>query len=198
MPGSNYEDLRNDVRFDALQASLEEAAELLFGKLQFDGLDPEAAADEVLRRFKRAIQYASGPAFDDAGFIPAMQLCTEAEVACWFGFSAQREGLLDRIRRWIGLARAVRAKHLLPDGSFVTAKDKPGDVDAVLLLPDDFRDQVQAGNPEAVELNQMLFTREPKELFAAEDEEDWWGWFCFFSRTREANGRCKGLIEVAM
>jgi hypothetical protein len=44
----------------------------------------------------------------------------------------------------------------------------------------------------------MLRTREPKELFAAEDEEDWWEWFGFFSRTREANGRYKGLIEVAL
>ena len=112
--------------------------------------------------------------------------------------TVQRERLLNRIRKWISLARAVKASRLLLDGSFVTGKNKPGDVDAVVLLPDDFRDQLRAGDPTAVELYDMLRTREPKELFAAEDEEDWWGWFTFFSRTRKANGRCKGLIEVAL
>ena len=35
-------------------------------------------------------------------------------------------------------------------------------------------------------------------LFAAEDEENWWRWVEFFGRTREANGRRKGLIEVTL
>ena len=87
---------------------------------------------------------------------------------------------------------------MLLDGSFVTSKEEPGDVDAVALLPEDFRSQLEAGNPEAAGLFEMLRTRHPKELFAAEDEEDWWTWFEFFSRTREANGRRKGLIEVTL
>jgi len=198
MPGSPYRDLRKDVRFTALQAHFEETAEELFGKFQFDGLDPEEAIDQVLRRFERLIRSARGPAFDDAGFIPPIQVCTEAEVARWFGLSDQRQRLLDRIDNWISLARAVRARRLLLDGSFVTAKDRPGDVDAVVLLPEDFRDQLRAGYPKAVQLYNVFRTREPKELFAAEDEEDWWGWFGFFSRTREANGRYKGLIEVEL
>jgi hypothetical protein len=99
---------------------------------------------------------------------------------------------------WIRLARAVKARRLLLDGSFVTVKVEPGDVDAVVLLPEDFRDQLNRDNPEAHELVKMFLTREPNELFAAEDEEDWWGWFEFFSRTREASGRRKGLIEVIL
>jgi hypothetical protein len=198
MPGSNDKEIREDDRFVGLRAEFEDAFERLIYHFRFDGLDPEAAIDQVLGRFARLIQSASGPAFDDGGFIPPIQICTEAEVARWFGFSDQRHRLLDRIRNWISLARAVRARRLFLDGSFVTAKDKPGDVDAVVLLPEDFRDQLQAGYPKAVELYDILRTREPKELFAAEDEEDWWGWFGFFSRTREANGRCKGLIEVAL
>jgi hypothetical protein len=105
---------------------------------------------------------------------------------------------MERIRDWISLARAVRARRVLLDGSFVTAKKEPGDVDAVVLLPEDFRDQLLDGSPEAARLYEMFVTREPKELFAAEDDEDWWRWFEFFSRTREANGRRKGLIEVVL
>jgi hypothetical protein len=198
MPGSEYRDLRRDVRFAALQADFEETAELLFSKFQFDGLDPHEAIEQVFGRFERLIRSASGPAFDDGGFIPPIQVCTEAEVARWFGFSDERQRLLARIHNWITLARAVRARRLLLDGRFVTAKKSPGDVDAVVLLPEDFRDQLRAGHPRAVELYNIFRTREPKELFAAEDEEDWWGWFGFFSRTREPNGRCKGLIEVEL
>ena len=198
MAGSPYSDLREDDRFIHLQAVFVETAEWLFGRFQFVGLDSDAAVNEVLGRFERVVQSASGPAFDDGGFIPPIQICTEAEVDVWFGFSDQRKRLLDRIHHWISLAKAVRARRLLLDGSFVTAKKRPGDVDAVVLLPEDFRDQLRAGYPRAVELYNIFRTREPKELFAAEDEEDWWGWFGFFSRTREPNGRCKGLIEVEL
>ena len=42
----------------------------------------------------------------------------------------------------------------------------------------------------------MFLTRRPEELFAAEDEGDWNEWFEFFSRTREVDGRRKGLVEI--
>jgi hypothetical protein len=44
----------------------------------------------------------------------------------------------------------------------------------------------------------MLLTRHPEEIFAAEDETDWNEWIEFFSRTREADGRRKGLVEVIL
>jgi hypothetical protein len=49
-----------------------------------------------------------------------------------------------------------------------------------------------------LELEQMLLSRHPEELFAAEDDEDWQAWVAFFSRTREADGRSKGLVEVQL
>jgi hypothetical protein len=42
----------------------------------------------------------------------------------------------------------------------------------------------------------MLLTRRPEEIFAAEDESDWNDWVEFFSRTREPDGRRKGLVEI--
>jgi hypothetical protein len=86
----------------------------------------------------------------------------------------------------------------LLDGSLLTAKEEPEDVDAAILLPDDFHEQLRAGRPEAVELLVALFTREPRELLFAEVEEDWWGWVEFFGRTRELSGRRKGLMEVVL
>jgi hypothetical protein len=84
------------------------------------------------------------------------------------------------------------------DGSFVSAKKDPGDVDAVLFVPRDFEQQVEDGNEAAVELEGMLLTRQPEELFAAEDEADWQEWVDFFSRTREPDGRRKGLVEIQL
>ena len=198
MPDSDHTDPREDSRFTRLRADLADAFDKLFFDFQFDGLDRDAAIDEACALLKQLILFGLGPAFDHDGCMPPMHACTEAVVARWFGANPHRRELVARIREWVGLARAVRAKRFLLDGSFMTAKEKPGDVDAVVLLPEDFRDQLRAGGPEAARLYEMFVTREPKELFAAEDDEDWWRWFEFFSRTREANGRRKGLIEVVL
>lgn len=116
-----------------------------------------------------------------------------------FGSSRpRRKRLALRVRRWIELSRKVNARRFLVDGSFVTAKDDPNDVDAVVLLPTDFQEQIERGSEPAVELEQMLLTRHPEEIFAAEDEEDWNTWVEFFSRTREADGRRKGVVEVEL
>jgi hypothetical protein len=124
---------------------------------------------------------------------------SEAETLFRFGASTKwRRRLAIRLRRWIELSRHVGGQRLLIDGSFVTAKDKPDDIDAVLLLPSDFQQQVEQAHPSALELEEMLLTRRPEELFAAEDETDWDEWVEFFGRTCEADGRRKGLVEVLL
>ena len=85
-----------------------------------------------------------------------------------------------------------------PGRSFVTAKHEPDDIDTVVLLPPDFEQQIEDGIESALELEQMLLTRHPEEIFAAEDEADWNDWVEFFSRTREADGRRKGLVEIEL
>ena len=90
------------------------------------------------------------------------------------------------------------AGRLLIDGSFVTAKPDPGDVDAVVLLPLGFEQLVERGLETAWELETILLTRYPEEIFAAEDDADWDAWVEFFSRTRELDGRRKGLVEVRL
>lgn len=96
------------------------------------------------------------------------------------------------------LPRAVSARRLFVDGSFVTAKPDPNDVDAVVWLGDDFVHRVSRGDLEAVELEMMLVRRQPEETFAAEVRRDWDDWVEFFSRTREADGRRKGVVEVEL
>jgi hypothetical protein len=140
------------------------------------------------------------PAFRPDGYLPeSVHRATEAEVTFRFGSSTpRRRRLAIRVRRWIELARADGAPRLLIDGSFVTDKPEPRDVDAVILLPADFQEQVRRGSDAALELEQVLLSRHPEELFAAEDETDWDEWAAFFGRTREPGGRRKGLVEIEL
>ena len=80
----------------------------------------------------------------------------------------------------------------------MTAKPDPNDADAVVWLGDDFVERVSRGDVDALELEMMLVTRQPQEFFAAEDRKDWDDWIEFFSRTREADGRRKGIVEIAL
>lgn len=93
------------------------------------------------------------PDFRSDGYLPVGTfLAAEAEVTFRFGTAnRQRRRLVLRVRRWIDLARQARAPRLFVDGSFVTAKPEPNDVDAVILLPRDFEDQILAESEAALE-----------------------------------------------
>lgn len=138
------------------------------------------------------------PAFRPDGYLPTgLHTATESEVAERLGQStARRRALMARVAEWLRLARAVQVQRFLLDGSFVTTKPEPGDVDCVCWLPDDFEDQYDAGAVAAVRLYEMLVTRQPKELFGVFNRPRWEGWVAFFSQTRETDGRRKGLVEV--
>jgi hypothetical protein len=146
------------------------------------------------------VQTVGIPPFRDDGYLPeGIHRSTEAEVTFRFGTrTRQRQRLILRLRRWIELGRAVGALRLLVDGSFVTAKPQPDDVDAVMLVPASFSEQVEQGVEAALELEAMFLTRQPEELFPAENEAVWQGWCEFFSRTRESDRRRKGLVEVVL
>ena len=140
------------------------------------------------------------PPFRPDGYLPeGIYVCSEAEVIFRFASSGRRRRRLAlRLRRWIELGRQVGARRLLVDGSFVTAKEGPQDIDTVILLPEDFTRQLEREYTPALELEEMLLTRRPEELFAAEDEIDWEEWVDFFSRTREPDSRRKGLVEIQL
>jgi hypothetical protein len=71
-------------------------------------------------------------------------------------------------------------------------------LDAVVWLPSTFEQQLQSGSETAIELDELLTTRRAGDLFAAEDQVDWDQWLEFFTRTREADGRRKGILEILL
>jgi hypothetical protein len=140
------------------------------------------------------------PPFRPDGYLPeGVHQSTEAEATFRFGTqSRRRRRLTVRLRRWIELGRAIGARRLLVDGSFVTTKPEPEDVDAVMFVPANFSELVAQGVEAALELEEMFLTRQPEELFPAEDDAVWQGWCNFFSRTREPDQRRKGLVEILL
>ena len=80
------------------------------------------------------------PAFDGEGYLPpGIHMATVQEIDARFG----RESELRRVQMeslvWlIGLARRAGARRIVVNGSFVTDKLEPNDVDCVLLFGTDF------------------------------------------------------------
>jgi hypothetical protein len=138
------------------------------------------------------------PEFLDDGFLPiGVHLATELETVSRFGTSNPlRQRLMADVAIWLSLARTIKAVRFLIDGSFVTAKPLPNDVDCVVLTPRDFDEQVNWGRMEAVKLYQAARSRKPGELFIAPTVDHWDDWVGFFGRTRD--GQPKGMIEVIL
>nr|VFK30142.1 MAG: hypothetical protein BECKMB1821G_GA0114241_105923 [Candidatus Kentron sp. MB]VFK35182.1 MAG: hypothetical protein BECKMB1821I_GA0114274_110312 [Candidatus Kentron sp. MB]VFK77113.1 MAG: hypothetical protein BECKMB1821H_GA0114242_110012 [Candidatus Kentron sp. MB] len=140
------------------------------------------------------------PDFRADGYLPeGVYPASESEVTFRFGTAnCQCRRLVLRVKRWIELAHRINAPRLFIGGRFVTAKAEPNDVDAVILLPSDFGDRIAAGSDAAIELEEMLLTKRPEEIFVAEDETDWNEWVEFFSRTRQPDSCRKGLVEITL
>jgi hypothetical protein len=84
------------------------------------------------------------------------------------------------------------------NGSFVTAKPEPGDVDVVIWLGNEFRELLLAKDAKALLLQQMLLKRQPEEAFGVSDQAGWDVWFEFFSTFKQDPKQRKGLIEVQL
>ena len=138
--------------------------------------------------------------FRPDGYLPeGLHPASEGEVEERFGRATpRRRRLVSRVKAWLRLARVIGAHRFFVNGSFVTAKPEPGDVDCVCWLPDDFEQQYYSGRLAAVELYEMLVTRRPEELFGVFTLARWNAWVEFFSRTREPDGRRKGIVEVTL
>lgn len=82
------------------------------------------------------------PNFEGDGFLPVgIHVCTAEEITDRFGrfqSTDRRPSLNAGLIRYITeLKEADIGKYLIVNGSFVTQKDVPGDIDVLLILKDD-------------------------------------------------------------
>jgi hypothetical protein len=119
------------------------------------------------------------------------------EIEERFGQSTPlRQELFERLRLFVELARHCGALRMFVNGSFVTAKPEPGDVDLVIWLGEKYFDLLKNADQKASRLEEIFDTREPGEAFSVFEEIDWNDWIDFFSLVREHPDKQKDLVEV--
>jgi hypothetical protein len=87
-------------------------------------------------------------------------------------------------------------RRILVDGSFVTGKPEPRDVDLVLRVDDEFARRLARRERDARFISERARDRHPKplDLFIAVDEEEWASWAELFEQDIWVGK--KGLVEV--
>ena len=140
------------------------------------------------------------PALQENGLLPpGLYLADLDETWERFGhISERRRVLFNRLQMFVDAARHVKAVRMFIAGSYVTAKTNPGDVDVVIWVGERFLELLELGDKQALDLELMFLTREPKEAFAVFDEDGWNAWIGFFSSVRNREGERKGLVEVSL
>jgi hypothetical protein len=121
------------------------------------------------------------------------------EIKAQFGVStSRRHELFERLKMFFELAKHCGALRMFVNGSFITSKPEPGDVDVVIWLDEKYIELLKLASSEALRMEEVLDTREPQEVFAVYEELDWKAWLDFFSVIRQHSDKRKGLVEVLL
>jgi hypothetical protein len=80
------------------------------------------------------------PEYRESGYLPAcIHRATLEEIAARFGKESEvRQAQMESLRWLVDLARKAGVQRIVVNGSFVTEKLEPNDVDCVLLIGADF------------------------------------------------------------
>ncbi len=143
------------------------------------------------------------PDFDSVGLLPqGVHDCTLNEVRKRFGVfqtTDRRPKLFDRLDALIQDAWATGLiSEIIIDGSFVTAKSDPNDVDLILVLKAE-RDYSAELRP--FEYN-VLSTRQTRKIYgfdvlvAMHSSKVYGEYLAFFAQVRGEIGRRKGLLRL--
>lgn len=107
------------------------------------------------------------PEFNDGVLPEGIHDCTLEEVAGRFGRiqrSDRRPRLMENLRNYVAELKAAGiALALIIDGSFVTSKDEPGDMDLLLVLHDGF-DLTEDVKPSDYNLQSKRFVKKRYEF----------------------------------
>lgn len=132
------------------------------------------------------------PAFDDNGHLPpGIHRCTIEELARRFGGdSEERATEMKELLQFIEAAKAAGVRRLMVNGSFVTGKLAPNDVDVVILPGPGY-----PGRGPKLESDELLWPF--LQILVAADDADFESWATgLFASDRES--RPKGVVEVIL
>lgn len=145
------------------------------------------------------------PLLDDHGFLPVgVHDCTLEEIKARFGSfqaSDRRPRLFARLETFLSEANASRlVVSVLVDGSFVTAKTEPNDIDLVLVVA---RNHSFVADLSPLEYNVLskrcVHRRHGFDLLVAcADSDEYRRYVRFFQQIRFAPGRSKGILRIKL
>jgi hypothetical protein len=132
------------------------------------------------------------PPFDDVGNLPpGIHLCSVAELTERFGSgSEEREAEISELLHFIEAAKAAGVRRLLVNGSFVTGKLSPNDVDVVYLPGPYYPRQSQR-----LDSDELVWPF--LQLIVAADDADFEAWAMHQFAT-DRRKRPKGVVEVIL
>jgi hypothetical protein len=132
------------------------------------------------------------PPFDDFGSLPVgIHRCLKDELATRFGIgSDERAAQIDELLQFIEAARKAGVRRIMVNGSFVTGKLVPNDVDVVFLPGPDYPRQVSR-----LDSDELVWPF--LQVIVAADDADFEAWAeKQFSTDRRK--RPKGVVEVIL
>jgi hypothetical protein len=132
------------------------------------------------------------PPFDDSGNLPpGIHTCSVEDLKSRFGSgSEERETEISELMDFIEAARRAGVRRLLVNGSFVTGKLAPNDVDVVFLPGPDYPRHGQ-------ELVASDVVWPFLQVIVAADDADFEAWAIRQFAT-DRKGRPKGVVEVTL
>ena len=143
--------------------------------------------------------------FDEHGVLPAgVYDCTLDEIKARFGVfdrSDRRPNLFAKLAAFVGeVTAALIVRHVLLDGSFVTAKAEPNDIDLILVVDarHDFSADLNPAAYNVVSKRRVHWRFGFDLLVAREGSVECRRWIEFFSQVRLAPEQQKGIVRLSL
>lgn len=130
---------------------------------------------------------------------PGIFDCTVGEIETTFGTNIRRKKLFDNFCKYLNKIRDLGISgHIVVNGSFVTSKAEPGDIDMVLVLDENFTisDDMTQDEYEALSQDHAFYEYELHLFVGFENDESSEEWIALFSGVREDPDMRKGLLKV--
>lgn len=145
------------------------------------------------------------PSLDSEGFLPTgVHDCTLEEIGARFGAfqgSDRRPELFARLKAFIAEAKASAIiESVLVDGSFVTAKLEPNDIDLILLVnrSHDFTLDLSPREYNVLSKRRVFRRYAFDIVVASTDSEQYYRYLRLFQQIRFEPGRSKGILRLTL
>lgn len=145
------------------------------------------------------------PDFNANGLLPpGVHACTLEEVQQRFGLfrrTSQRPALFAKLVEYVKEAQSAKlVRAIILDGSFVTAKETPNDIDMIVVLPEDYDGAVIRRPFEYNAISKRYLQRRFgfDVVVARESTERYLEAVTFFQKLRERDDIQKGVLRIEL